>query len=365
LPMDTSLAQMLEEIAGRRVLVAGELFMQHLVHGSMAGIASHSPIPRLQVLRQDYVPGGVGAVARMLRIAGANVAIAGVVGDDHTGRMLLNRLAAEEIDIQAVISDPNTETATVTDVTAVDESKGRHAVLQLVTPAEDTVDEESRRQLLAAAEKAAQDAELVVVVEGEGPCVQALITHLRDIAGTRNIELLSVEPDQASRPVDADASKLKSLNELLWLVQQVRDRGGTIVFTNGCFDLLHAGHVNYLQAAAENGDFFILALNGDESVRTLKGPGRPVLSEQERIMVLSGLTCIDAITVFGTEDVCPLLEALKPEVYVKGGDYTIDTINQAERRLVEGYGGQVVLIAGEEGASTTNILRKIHEDDLQ
>ncbi len=365
MPTDTSLAQMLEEVEGRRVLVAGELLMQNLVHGRMAGIAHHSPIPRLHVLRQDYVPGGAGAVARMLKIAGADVTLAGVVGDDHSGRMLLNHLAAEEIDIQAVISAPNAETATVTDVTAVDESKGRHALLQLVTPAEDAVDEESQSQLLAAAERAAQDAELIVAVEGEEPCVQALISHLRHIAGGRGVELVGVEADKVSRPPGADASKLRSLNALLWLVQQVRDRGGKIVFTNGCFDLLHAGHVNYLQAAAENGDFFILALNSDESVRMLKGPGRPVLNEQERVMVLSGLTCIDAITVFGTEDVCPLLDALRPEVYVKGGDYTIDTINQGERRLVEGYGGQVVLIAGEEGASTTNILRKIHEDDLR
>ncbi len=360
---DKSLAQLLEEVAGRRVLVVGELFMQSLVHGTMAGIADHSPVPRLQVLRHDYVPGGAAAVARMLKTAGAEVSLAGIAGDDYTGRLLLTHLAAEEIDVQAVISDPQAETTTVTEITAADQSKARHPLLQLVTPAEEAVDEPSQHQLLAAAEQAAQDVELIVTVESEGPGVQALVSHVRELAQAGNIKLATVEADQISVTAASDGSKLKSLNELLWLAQQVRDRGGSIVFTNGCFDLLHAGHVKYLRLAAASGDCFILALNSDESVHALKGPGRPVLDEQERVMVLSGLGCIDAVILFGTEDVCPLLEALKPEVYVKGGDYTIDTINQTERRLVEAYGGKIVLIPGEEGASTTNLLRKIHGDN--
>ncbi|MFP3904438.1 MAG: hypothetical protein ACLFWB_09395, partial [Armatimonadota bacterium] len=123
--------------------------------------------------------------------------------------------------------------------------------------------------------------------------------------------------------------------------------------------------VKYLRQAASCADRFILALNSDESVRKIKGTGRPVLQQRDRLQVLAALQCVDYITVFESENVIPLLEVLRPEVYVKGGDYTIDTINQVERQFLEGYGAEIVLLPGVEGASTTEIIHRIHGDNVR
>ena len=115
----------------------------------------------------------------------------------------------------------------------------------------------------------------------------------------------------------------------------LRDQQKKLVVTNGCFDILHLGHVSYLEAARGQGDALLVAVNGDASVRGIKGPGRPLNPEAERALVLAALASVDAVCVFHEPDAMHLLALVEPEVYVKGGDYTIDTINQDERRLVE------------------------------
>ena len=132
-----------------------------------------------------------------------------------------------------------------------------------------------------------------------------------------------------------------------------------LVVTNGCFDILHLGHVSYLEAARNQGDALLVAVNGDASVREIKGPGRPVNSEGDRAAVLAALGSVDAVLVFNEPNVMRLLSLIRPEIYAKGGDYTIDTINQEERRLVEQMGGKVVVLAGIPGKSTTALLDKI------
>lgn len=154
------------------------------------------------------------------------------------------------------------------------------------------------------------------------------------------------------------AAKIIPFEQLSKWREEIRDSGRKLVVTNGCFDILHAGHVTYLNAARQEGDLLLVGLNGDESVRALKGEGRPVNGEQDRATVLAGLAAVDAVTIFAEPDALRLLETVKPDVYVKGGDYTIDTINQPERRLVEGQGGKVVILPGVEGRSTTAILER-------
>jgi D-beta-D-heptose 7-phosphate kinase/D-beta-D-heptose 1-phosphate adenosyltransferase len=134
------------------------------------------------------------------------------------------------------------------------------------------------------------------------------------------------------------------------------------VWTNGCFDIIHAGHVLYLERAAREGDVLVVGLNSDASVRALKGPSRPIVPEDERALIISALGAVGFVALF--EDVSPLaaIEALRPDVYVKGGDYTIETINQDERKLVEGYGGRIAIIPGVDGRSTTNIIRRLSEE---
>ncbi len=139
----------------------------------------------------------------------------------------------------------------------------------------------------------------------------------------------------------------------------LRASGRKLVVTNGCFDLLHLGHVTYLENARKQGDVLLVGLNGDNSVLQLKGPGRPVNGEQDRAAVLAALESVDAVCIFAERTANRFLTVIQPDIYVKGGDYTIDTINQEERRTVEQAGGRVVIIPVVPGKSTTALLEKI------
>ncbi|MDX9975220.1 MAG: PfkB family carbohydrate kinase [FCB group bacterium] len=157
-------------------------------------------------------------------------------------------------------------------------------------------------------------------------------------------------------------TKLRSIDQLVVLMEQLRQRGKTVIWTNGCFDLLHVGHITYLLRAAQEGDVLIVGLNSDASVKKNKGPDRPVNNELHRAQVLSALECVSYVTIFDEPSPMGIIERLKPDVYAKGGDYTIDTINQDERKIVEGYGGRIALVEGVEGQSTTAIIGKISQE---
>src|SRR6185369_6643072 len=140
----------------------------------------------------------------------------------------------------------------------------------------------------------------------------------------------------------------------------LRSSGKKLVVTNGCFDLLHLGHVTYLEAARNQGDALLVGVNSDAIVRQLKGTGRPINNENDRAAVLAALQSVDAVCVFLEFDAIRFLTFAAPDIYAKGGDYTIDTINQPERRLVESMGGKVVVLAGVPGKSTSALIDKIH-----
>lgn len=137
----------------------------------------------------------------------------------------------------------------------------------------------------------------------------------------------------------------------------LRKGGQKVVFTNGCFDILHAGHVTYLEAAKAQGDVLVLGLNTDESVRRLKGPERPINHELDRAKVVGALKSVDYVVFFGEQTAEAVIAEVKPDVYVKGGDYTLDTLPEA--KIVQSYGGKVAFIDMVEGRSTTNIINKI------
>jgi D-beta-D-heptose 7-phosphate kinase/D-beta-D-heptose 1-phosphate adenosyltransferase len=145
--------------------------------------------------------------------------------------------------------------------------------------------------------------------------------------------------------------------ELIRERERLRHAGRTVVFTNGCFDLLHPGHVRYLAQARALGDALIVALNSDRSVRALKGAGRPILNARERAEVIAALATVDYVTVFDEETPRELIAALLPDVLVKGGDWPIEQI--VGREEVEAAGGQVLSLAYLEGASTTDIIERI------
>lgn len=143
--------------------------------------------------------------------------------------------------------------------------------------------------------------------------------------------------------------------------QALRATGKKLVVTNGCFDLLHLGHVTYLEAGRNLGDALLVGLNGDKSVQDLKGPGRPLNSEIDRAGVLAALESVDGVCIFNERTAERFLSVVQPDIYLKGGDYTLDTINQEERRLVEKGGGRVEIMPVVAGRSTTGLLKKIAE----
>ena len=155
------------------------------------------------------------------------------------------------------------------------------------------------------------------------------------------------------------ARKLKTLEQLVAIRHDLERQGKRVVFTNGCFDLLHRGHVRYLDQAKGLGDVLIVALNSDSSVRTLKGPDRPVMSHEERAEVVAALATVDYVLIFEELDPERVIRALEPDVLVKGGDWPADQV--IGREIVERRGGKVHTVPYVEGASSSELLRRIRE----
>ena len=152
-------------------------------------------------------------------------------------------------------------------------------------------------------------------------------------------------------------NKVRNLRELKIIVNRLKKQHKTIVFTNGCFDLIHPGHVSYLEKARQKGDVLILGLNSDSSVKKIKGKKRPILNQKARAMVLSALTCIDYIVIFNETTPINLIRALKSDIIIKGADWKNKGIVGTD--LVRAYGGKVSTIKLVKGYSTSNLIKKI------
>ncbi len=153
------------------------------------------------------------------------------------------------------------------------------------------------------------------------------------------------------------SDKIKALGELKSEIRKARGQGEKIVTTNGCFDVLHVGHIRYLQQAKRQGDRLIVAINSDASVRTIKGNKRPLVPENERAEMLAALECVDYVTIFTELDPIQFLKEIRPDIHVKGGDYKLDQI--VEREAVESLGGEMRLLPGAKGKSTSNLIELI------
>jgi D-glycero-beta-D-manno-heptose 1-phosphate adenylyltransferase len=152
-------------------------------------------------------------------------------------------------------------------------------------------------------------------------------------------------------------NKVVSRSDLLTRVADARRAGQTIAFANGCFDLLHVGHVRYLSAAAQEADLLIVAINDDQSVRALKGEGRPILAAADRAELVAALRCVRYVVIFPEPTVASLLEALHPDVHCKGTDYTVESV--PERAIVQGYGGRTAIVGDPKDHSTRDLIARI------
>lgn len=153
--------------------------------------------------------------------------------------------------------------------------------------------------------------------------------------------------------------KILDDEQLAAISQEMRDEGRKLVLTNGCFDLLHVGHVRYLESARALGEALAVAINGDESVRALKGEGRPLNNEADRAEVIAALGCVDHVVIFQEIRATKLLEKVRPAIYVKGGDYSQETLHAKERAALERTGAEIRILPFEEGHSTSGLLEKI------
>lgn len=154
-------------------------------------------------------------------------------------------------------------------------------------------------------------------------------------------------------------SKIGTLHEVQQRVEACRARGQKVAFANGCFDVLHVGHVRYLAGAKAEGDVLVVGINGDDSVRRLKGPDRPAMPEADRAVVVAALQVVDLVVIFHEDDVKTLLLALRPDVHCKGTDYTTETV--PEREVVLSYGGRVAIVGDPKNHDTRRLIARIRE----
>jgi D-beta-D-heptose 7-phosphate kinase / D-beta-D-heptose 1-phosphate adenosyltransferase len=479
-----SLTRHIEPMARVRVLVIGDVMLDHFIYGSVDRVSPEAPIPVLKVAREAQMLGGAGNVARNIGALGGSVSLIGVVGDDEAGKTLTSLLTSEisvalvetgerpttvktrfvangqqllRADREEAVALSATEQtqlmaridACIADAEVVvlsDYAKGvvttavaQHAVMtaqrhgkpvvvdtkavdlapfrgaRLVTPnarelaAATRLPVSSNEEVAAAAAHLVQAFDLggIVVTRSErgmtvldrGHDVLQLATEAREVfdvsgAGDTVLAVLAlalgagadlhdaatlanvaagivvgkagtavVQPDELARALSASETrgaqdKIMSLDSVLARVAAWRSRGLSVGFTNGCFDILHPGHISLLTQARAQCDRLIVGLNTDSSVRGLKGTGRPVNSEMARAVVLGALEAVDAVAFFADETPLKLIEAIKPDVLVKGADYTIDRVVGAD--FVQKHGGRVVLVDLVPGQSTTGVIQRMN-----
>jgi rfaE bifunctional protein nucleotidyltransferase chain/domain len=157
------------------------------------------------------------------------------------------------------------------------------------------------------------------------------------------------------------SEKIVTPDRLAGIADSLRPQGRKLVLTNGCFDLLHAGHVRYLQAARALGDALAVAINGDDSVHALKGEGRPLNTESDRAEIVAALACVDYVTTFPEVRVTQLIEKVRPAIYVKGGDYTPASLHPEERAALEKIGAEIRILPFEPGHSTSGLIERMRK----
>ncbi len=476
----SSLLTVLDRYPGMHVWVVGDLMLDEYVMGAVERISPEAPVPVVRVRDTEHRLGGAANVARQVAALGAEVSLAGVIGDDAAGEDFLRLCGASNINTRAVIRLPERRTtrklrvlghsqqllrldwedlkpcapqATVRMVSKLadgprpdaiilsDYAKGvltpetiasvtalrgngpvvvdpkhrdftRYRGATTITPnlreleaaAAQALDPDDTEAIAAAARLLAQAAGLeamvvtlgdrgmlVVPVQGNNTAVPAIKREVYDVtgAGDTAISVLTLslaagaslaEAAQLANAaagvsvgqigavaVDAGSirnalsarpdGKILTRDDLVARAATWRMAGKRIVFTNGCYDLLHAGHLSLLSQAAKLGDILVLAINSDASVRRLKGPERPLVPQEDRAAVLAALGFVDAVTIFDEDTPLEVLQSVRPHVLVKGGDYQLDQV--VGREFIEATGGRVMLVPLTPEKSTTALVERI------
>lgn len=474
----------LAKSANIKAVVVGDLMLDEYLWGATERISPEAPVPIVNVGREDLRLGGAGNVVNNLRVLGAQVALASVLGDDHDGEVIRERLQRAQVDVDALVHDHRRTTSRKTRILS-----GNQQMMRIDRESTQEVGPQVEAQLLqklslkiAAADviylsdygkgvlsktliqgiiEQAKKHKTPVIVDPKGTdytryCGATLLTpnrkeaslatgiNIKDhntlcAAGAQILALAQLEalvltrseqgmsifqhnaepvhlPTRGREVYDVSGAgdtvltvvglglaagfsleqaafmaniaagvvvgkvgtstaspaelveaagfliagsqtKICDPHALQIVLRRLRQMGRKVVFTNGCFDILHAGHVSYLQRARELGDLLVLGLNSDASVRRLKGETRPLVPEADRAVILAALACVDYVVIFEEDTPLELISLLQPDVLVKGNDYTEDEVVGAE--LVRQWGGRVALMPFVTGRSTTALVSKI------
>ncbi len=474
----------LAKSANIKAVVVGDLMLDEYLWGATERISPEAPVPIVNVGREDLRLGGAGNVVNNLRVLGAQVALASVLGDDHDGEVIRERLQRAQVDVDALVHDHTRTTSRKTRILS-----GNQQMMRIDRESTQEVEPQVEAQLLqklslkiAAADviylsdygkgvlsktliqgiiEQAKKHKTPVIVDPKGTdytryCGATLLTpnrkeaslatgiNIKDhntlcAAGAQILALAQLEalvltrseqgmsifqhnaepvhlPTRGREVYDVSGAgdtvltvvglglaagfsleqaafmaniaagvvvgkvgtstaspaelveaagfliagsqtKICDPHALQIVLRRLRQMGRKVVFTNGCFDILHAGHVSYLQRARELGDLLVLGLNSDASVRRLKGETRPLVPEADRAVILAALACVDYVVIFEEDTPLELISLLQPDVLVKGNDYTEDEVVGAE--LVRQWGGRVALMPFVTGRSTTALVSKI------
>lgn len=474
----------LAKSANIKAVVVGDLMLDEYLWGATERISPEAPVPIVNVGREDLRLGGAGNVVNNLRVLGAQVALASVLGDDHDGEVIRERLQRAQVDVDALVHDHTRTTSRKTRILS-----GNQQMMRIDRESTQEVEPQVEAQLLqklslkiAAADviylsdygkgvlsktliqgiiEQAKKHKTPVIVDPKSTdytryCGATLLTpnrkeaslatgiNIKDhntlcAAGAQILALAQLEalvltrseqgmsifqhnaepvhlPTRGREVYDVSGAgdtvltvvglglaagfsleqaafmaniaagvvvgkvgtstaspaelveaagfliagsqtKICDPHALQIVLRRLRQMGRKVVFTNGCFDILHAGHVSYLQRARELGDLLVLGLNSDASVRRLKGETRPLVPEADRAVILAALACVDYVVIFEEDTPLELISLLQPDVLVKGNDYTEDEVVGAE--LVRQWGGRVALMPFVTGRSTTALVSKI------
>jgi D-beta-D-heptose 7-phosphate kinase / D-beta-D-heptose 1-phosphate adenosyltransferase len=481
---------MLPHLPGKRLLVLGDVMVDKYRWGNVDRISPEAPVMVMRTDTTEIRLGGAASVAVLARALEADVALAGVVGDDADGRLCRALLEEHAIDERLVLCDPGRPTISKERFIGRVANRHPHQVLRVDQETSEPIGGELEEKLIRGVIERLDDVEVVVIsdyakgvctdrmlaevireanarklpvivdparlssykrytgatiltpnraeavtvlgspisspaevltaarrlrkelrlqalmitldkegiaidsaagdsqvfptrprevydVAGAGDMVAAIVglcqaaglplldtVRLANTAAGLEVERIGVSPitldeiaTELRRARPNSAAKILELADVVALVKTRRARGESIVFTNGCFDLLHVGHVTYLEEAAGMGDVLVVAVNSDASIHQLKGPNRPIVGQAHRAAMLAALSCVDYVVVFDEQTPLKLVEAIRPDILVKGGTYTVDEV--VGREVVEGDGGRVCIVACTVPVSTSAIIESV------
>ncbi|MBR8836077.1 MAG: D-glycero-beta-D-manno-heptose 1-phosphate adenylyltransferase [Stigonema ocellatum SAG 48.90 = DSM 106950] len=359
-------------------MVIGEAILEVYLEGFSDRLCPETQVPIVTVTNKFYVPGGAANTAVHVRTLGGRVTFLSVIGDDWEGAKLQQALSERDVSTKHIFIQSDRQTLTKQQVMAASQ-----ILMRVDSGTTNAIDPHTEQVLIDELERTFPECDAAIISDyGYGILTQRVMDTLAKLQRTyprilvidaKNFIASSAEeqlqflshppqpptPEGTPSPHSPAQKYIPDSNKLVALVASYRNAGRKIVFTNGCFDILHAGHVSYLNRAKALGDVLIIGVNSDDSIRRLKGATRPINPLEDRIQVLSGLGSVDHVIAFEEDTPSNLIRLVCPNVYVKGSDYTKQTLPEAP--LVEELGGVVELLPLVENRSTTRIIERINK----